>query len=140
MSSSASPRLRTTRPAGTRSQKRLRIVAAPKGKSAGAPFVVLVIGLFSAGLVGLIFLSTILQSQAFAIAELQKEAKALETTQSAIAHDLARQQSPSSVAAAAFALGMVPNTNPVFLRLGDGEVIGKPVPAKPNTNVERVQQ
>lgn len=138
MSSSASPRLRTARPESAKSQKRLRIVAPPKGKATGMPFVVLVIVLFAAGLIGLIFLSTVLQSQAFTIAELHREARALETSQSAIVHDLARQQSPSSVAAAALALGMVPNTNPVFLRLSDGKVIGEPLPAKPKTNVKRV--
>lgn len=135
MSSLANPRVRSTRQAVSKPTRRLRIVAPPKSEAAKMPFVAVVIVLLSAGLVGLIFLSTILQSQSFAIASLNKKALALETTQQSLAHDLQRQQSPNALAAAAVNLGMVPNANPVFLRLSDGKVIGKAEPAKSGTNV-----
>lgn len=138
MSSLASPRVRSSRSAVSKPQKRLRIVAAPKTQPNRTPFVAVVIVLLSAGLVGLIFMSTMLQAQAFTIAELNKEATSLETAQQSLTHDLERMQSPQGVASAAANLGMVPNTNPVFLRLSDGKVIGKPEPAAANTNVLRV--
>ena len=138
MSSLASPRVRSSRPGVSKPQKRLRIVAAPKSQPNRTPFVAVVIVLLSASLVGLIFMSTMLQAQAFTIAELNKEATSLETAQQSLTHDLERMQSPQGVASAAANLGMVPNTNPVFLRLSDGKVIGKPEPAAANTNVLRV--
>ena len=140
MSSLANPRVRRTRPANSKTHKRLRIVAAPKSQASRTPFVAVVIALLSVGLVGLIFMSTMLQAQAFTIAELNKEATSLETAQQSLTHDLERMQSPQGMAAAALNLGMVPNTNPVFLRLSDGKVIGKPEPAAAETNVLRVGQ
>lgn len=140
MSLLASPRARSTRPVVSKTQKRLRIVAAPKSQAHRTPFVAVVIALLSAGLVGLIFMSTMLQAQAFTIAELNKEATSLETTQQSLTHDLERRQSPQGLASAAMNIGMVPNTNPVFLRLSDGKVIGKPEPAAAGTNVLRAGQ
>ena len=43
--------------------------------------------------------------------------------------DLDRVQSPQYLAANAEALGMVPNANPVYLRLSDGGVLGQPAAA-----------
>ena len=140
MSLLASPRARSTRPVVSKTQKRLRIVAAPKSQAHRTPFVAVVIALLSAGLVGLIFMSTMLQAQAFTIAELNKEATSLETTQQSLTHDLERRQSPQGLASTAVNIGMVPNTNPVFLRLSDGKVIGKPEPAAAGTNVLRAGQ
>ena len=40
-------------------------------------------------------------------------------------------QSPQYLAANAEALGMVPNANPVYLRLSDGAVLGQPTAAEP---------
>src|SRR5665648_1206786 len=111
MSSLASPRARSTRPVVSKSQKRLRIVAAPKSQAHRTLVGAVVIALLSAGLVGLIFMSTMLQAQAFTIAELNKEATSLETTQQSLTHDLERRQSPQGLASAAVNIGMVPNTN-----------------------------
>lgn len=138
MSSLASPRARSTRPA--KPQKRLRIVAPPKSEASRTPFVVIVIGLLSAGLAGLIFLSTVLQAQSFELAELNKEARAIETSRQELQHELERKASPQGLGASADLLGMVPNTNPVFLRLSDGAVIGEPTPAEADTNLERIGQ
>lgn len=138
MSSLASPRVRSTRPLAA--PKRLRLVAPARSRAGRTPFVVVVIAVISLGLIGLIFMSTVLQSQAFEIAKLDREATALEAQQESLVHDLDRRKSPSGLAATAVDYGMVPNTNPVFLRLSDGKVIGKPSPALPNTNVNRVER
>ena len=50
----------------------------------------------------------------------------LSREQQKLAEDLDRVQSPQYLARNAEALGMVPNTNPVFLRLSDGAVLGQP--------------
>ncbi|MET4159425.1 hypothetical protein [Agromyces sp. PvR057] len=53
----------------------------------------------------------------------------LSRQQQTLAEDLDRVQSPQYLAQNAEALGMVPNTNPVFLRLSDGAVLGQPAAA-----------
>ncbi|GAA1835808.1 hypothetical protein [Agromyces salentinus] len=53
----------------------------------------------------------------------------LSREQQKLSEDLDRVQSPQYLAKNAEALGMVPNTNPVFLRLSDGAVLGQPASA-----------
>jgi cell division protein FtsB len=116
----------------------LRLVGPVRQRARKAPFVVVLIGLVGSGLVGLIFLSTLLQGQAFAISDLKREAALLEAQRAELAVTVNDLQSPAAIAERALDEGMVPNTNPVFLRLADGKVIGKPVPAEAGTNVRRV--
>ncbi len=138
MSSLASPRVRSTRPVAP--PKRLRLVAPPRTTAGRAPFVAVVITVISLGLVGLILISTILQGQSFELSKLEREANSLRTQQDSLRHDLDQMKSPAGLASSAVAYGMVPNSNPVFLRLSDGKVIGKPKPALPDTNVKRVDR
>jgi hypothetical protein len=119
---------------------RLRLVAPPASARGRTPFVGLVIALLSLGLTGLIVLSTVLQRQAFELQELDRTASRLETRHNALSAEVAESRSPGRLAAEAVRLGMVPNTNPVFLRLSDGEVVGKPRPAEKGTNVKRVDR
>ena len=51
--------------------------------------------------------------------------------------DLDRVQSPQYLAANAEALGMVPNADPVYLRLSDGAVLGQPVCSRRRRPVDR---
>lgn len=46
-----------------------------------------------------------------------------------LAEDLDRVESPQYLAMNAEAMGMVPNADPVYLRLSDGAVLGDPTPA-----------
>lgn len=124
---------------GTDAAPRLRLVAQPAQRGR-APFVGLVIALLSLGLTGLIVLSTVLQQQAFELQDLERTAGRLQTQHDSLAAEVAENRSPSRLAAEAVELGMVPNTNPVFLRLSDGEVVGTPRPAEKGTNVERVDR
>lgn len=108
----------------------LRLVRPVRSQARRAPFVVVVLLVLTTGLVGLIVGSTILQSQSFQQAELAKEIASLHTQQQALAGEVDRLHSPASVADRAAELGMVRNTNPAFLRLSDGKVLGKPEPAE----------
>lgn len=134
----AAPRLR--HPTASPRNRALRLVGPVGSRARKAPFVVVVLTLVGLGLVGLILMSTVLQAQSFEIAKLSAQAETLETRQQALGRQVDRMQSPSSVAAQALWLGMVPNANPVFLRLSDGTVIGKAKPALPRSNVKRVNQ
>lgn len=108
----------------------LRLVRPVQSRARRAPFVVVVLTVLSIGLVGLIVGSTVLQSQSFQQAALDREVADLQTQQQALSREVDRLLSPGSVAERAGDLGMVRNTNPAFLRLTDGEVLGKPAAAE----------
>lgn len=135
----ARPRQRTARQARPTSLP-LRLVAPVRSRASRAPFVVVVLTVLGAGLVGLILLSTVLQAQAFEIARLSTRADALGVQQQELRREVDRLQAPAALAERAIRLGMVPNANPAFLRPSDGEVIGDPEPAEPRSNVTRVDR
>ncbi len=132
----AAPRLR---PQKTQPRNRaLRLVGPVSSRARKAPFVVVVLTLVGMGLVGLILMSTLLQAQSFEVAKLNEQVETLETRQQALSREVHGLQSPSSLASRALQLGMVPNANPVLLRLSDGEVVGKAKPAAPRSNFRQV--
>jgi len=116
--------------AGVARQRALRIVAPARARARRAPFVVVVVAILSAGLVGLVILSTSLQNQAFELARLQEQAASLEVQQQQLQYEADRLANPASLADLAAALGMVPNATPVFLKPDTGEIIGVPTPAE----------
>lgn len=118
----------------------LRLVRPVRSRARKAPFVVVVLSVLGAGLVGLILMSTVLQAQSFESSRLDRQASELQTRQQAVAREVDRLQSPANVAARAIALGMVPNANPAFLRLSDGKVLGKPQAAEPGSNITSVDR
>ena len=118
--------------------RRLRLVRPVRSRARKAPFVVVVMVMLSIGLVGLIVMSTVLQSQSFEAASLNRQANALEIQQQSLAREVDELLSPASVARRALVFGMVPNTNPAFLRLSDGKVLGKPEPATRGSNLRSV--
>jgi hypothetical protein len=107
----------------------LRLVPPMSFAPPRAPFIIMVIALIGTGLVGLLLLNTSMQRGAFEIASLQQATAQLQKQQAGLEQRASRLQAPASVTAKATALGMVPDANPVFLRLSDGKVLGKPVPA-----------
>lgn len=109
----------------------LRVVPRPEPAPSRAPFVFLVVLILGVGLVGLLLLNTSLQRGSFAIHELRRTTAELEERQGQLEQRVARLESPEVLARRARSLGMVPNTNPVFLRLPDGAVLGDAVPASP---------
>jgi len=94
--------------------------------------------MLSIGLVGLIVMSTVLQAQSFEAEKLNREANALEIQQQSLTREVDQLLSPASVARRALVFGMVPNTNPAFLRLSDGKILGKPEPAASGSNIRSV--
>ncbi len=132
----AAPRLR---PQKSQPRNRaLRLVAPVSSRARKAPFVVVVLTLVGLGLVGLILMSTVLQAQSFEVAKLNEQVETLENRQQALSREVSRMQSPSNLASRALQLGMVPNANPVFLRLEDGEVVGKAKPAPARGSIRQV--
>lgn len=114
---SAAPRPRPHRPA-------LRLVAPIPRSARRLPFVGVVVGLLVTALLGLLLLNTLAAQDAFRLHHLQEQSAALSDEQQALEVAVARDQSPTTLAARARALGMLPGSDPAFLRLPDGRLIG----------------
>ncbi len=113
-----------------RRERWLRVVPDRAEPPARAPFVLLVVVILGVGLVGLLLLNTSLQRGSFAIHDLKRQTALLEEREGALQQKVAKLKAPANLARRAEDIGMVPNTNPVFLRLGDAKVLGDAVPAK----------
>lgn len=117
----------------TRQGPKLRIVYGAPFRPPRMPFVLFVVALLAAGLVGLLLLNTELQRGTFQVTELNKQADQLRDEQEQLERQVRTLESPQNLADRALAMGMVPNPNPVFLRLSDGKVLGVPAEGKPGT-------
>ncbi len=106
----------------------LRAVTQPAARLARFPFLLVLIGLFGIGMVGLLMLNTTLQSQAFESRTLNRQATELAYTQADLENQLAALAAPQELARRASELGMRPNPFPAFLVLPSGKVVGKPIP------------
>jgi cell division protein FtsB len=120
--------------AGVRpARPRLTVVDDRPFKPPRMPFVLFVVVLLGAGLIGLLLLNTELQRGTFEVTDLNKQAKELRDQQEDLERQVRTLESPQHLAAEALRLGMVPNPNPVFLRLPDGQVLGVPAAGEPGS-------
>jgi len=76
-----------------------------------------------------LLLSIAVAQGAYEIDAFQVQQAELAREQQKLTEDLDRVESPQYLARNAEALGMVPNADPVYLRLSDGAVLGVPTPA-----------
>jgi hypothetical protein len=113
---------------GRKTGQSLRAVTQPAARLARFPFLLVLIGLFGIGMVGLLMLNTTLQSQAFESRTLNRQATELAYTQADLENQLAALAAPQELARRASELGMRPNPFPAFLVLPSGKVVGKPIP------------
>ncbi|QGN31915.1 hypothetical protein [Microlunatus sp. Gsoil 973] len=89
------------------------------------PFVLALIMILGIGMAGLLALNTSLQTQAFEARSLHQKANQLTYQQASLHTQVAELRSSDNLAARAFKLGMRPDPSPGFIRLPDGQVIGK---------------
>jgi hypothetical protein len=138
---SATARATATRPASSRPAAKpaaartrrpaLREVPAPAPAVAGnGMFALIVAGLLVLGMLGLLVLNTTLAQGAFEIGALTKVQRDLAVNEQRLLQKVAQAEAPESLQRRADALGMVPAQAPVFLRLADSKVLGRPTPAK----------
>jgi hypothetical protein len=116
-----------------KSEPRLRVVYGAPFRPPRMPFVIFVVSLLAAGLVGLLLLNTELQSGTFQITKLNSQADQLRDQQESLEKQVRTLESPQNLSDRALKMGMVPNPNPVFLRLSDGRVLGVPEEGKAGT-------
>jgi hypothetical protein len=116
-----------TQPApASRPEPRLRVVYGAPFRPPRMPFVLFVVAVLGAGLVGLLLLNTELQRGTFQVTALNQQAGQLRDQQEQLERQVRTLESPQNLADRALRMGMVPNPNPVFLRLSDGKVLGVP--------------
>jgi hypothetical protein len=111
---SASPRLRVAPPAP---------INAPR-----APFIALVVAVVVAGVLGILLINTKTAENSFRIDTLQKQQAKLDSQQQDLENEIAANNSPGSLDAAARRLGLVKADNLAYIRLPDGKVLGVPKP------------
>ena len=93
-----------------------------------APFIALVVGIVVAGVLGILLINTKTAENSFRIDTLQKRQAKLDTQQQELENQIAANNSPGSLDAAARRLGLVKADNPAYIRLPDGKVFGVPKP------------
>jgi cell division protein FtsB len=118
-----------TRPDTGAAARPRRRVATADGAAPRMPFVLLVVGLLGGALVSLLLLNTVLAKDAFTLTELQRGNKQLAERQQALEEEIARADSPETLARRARELGMVPATTPRFVRVDGGQ--GSPTGGSP---------
>jgi hypothetical protein len=110
----ATPRLRVAPPAP---------INAPR-----APFITLVVVIVVVGVLGILLINTKTAENSFRIDTLQKRQAQLDSQQQDLENEIAANNSPGSLDAAARKLGLVKADNLAYIRLPDGKVIGVMTP------------
>jgi hypothetical protein len=135
------PLRRPTAPAGPQHapERAPRIEIAPVREQRRArprvAYAAVIVGGIGALMLGQLTLSIALSDGAYTIDSLQAEQKGQARQVQQLTEDLGRLSSPQNLAENAEALGMVQNSNPVWLRMSDGAVIGTPAPAVAGSGV-----
>ncbi len=117
--------------------ERARLTVVPPRRSLGrtqaarTPFAVLVLLMLAAGVVGLLMFNTNMQQASFKATALQDRVNVLTAKEQSLDMELDQLRDPQSLAVAAKHLGMVAPSQPAFVRLSDGAVLGTPTPAIP---------
>lgn len=111
---------------------RARLTVVPRvatSRTARVPFVTLVSVLLVGGVAGLLFFNTSMQQVSFTATAMEHKAQLLDAQRQSLQMELDALRDPQRVALQAKQMGMVPPPAPAFIRLGDGRVLGKPMPA-----------
>ncbi|RLV48956.1 cell division protein FtsL [Nocardioides mangrovicus] len=114
---------------------RLSVVPDRVEEARRAPFVALVVLLLGGGVAGLLAFNTSMQQASFHATALENRADALTAKKQALSMQLAAKRDPQALAARAKALGMVVPTDPAFIRLTDGTILGQPTAATPDDSM-----
>jgi len=108
---------------------KLRLAPPPPVSGLRVPFMVMILVLVIAGVVGILALNQKSNENAFKLDKLRAEQAKLDRQEQNLDEQIAERESPGNLAAAARKLGLVPAGAPAFIRLPDGRIIGVPQPA-----------
>ncbi len=102
-----------------------------------AAFVVAVVGLIVAGLVGVLVLRTKINENSLRLGDLRQSQQALSLQEQELEQQIADLSAPGNLLDAAERLGLVDAGTPAYLSLPDGRVVGVPQPAGETTPDEK---
>ena len=94
-----------------------------------APFLVLLLVIVVAGVIGVLVINTKINENAFRLDDLHNQQSSLDQQEQQLTEDLADRETPGNLSAAAQRLGLVPAGTPAFIVLPNGQPIGVPQPA-----------
>ncbi len=98
----------------------------------GIPFILSLVLVLSIGMVGVLLFNTRIQDQQRQLDDLQASAQSLQNHEAALEQSVDNEGTTNTLGAKAANLGMVPNPNPVIIRMPDGSVYGTPRAAESN--------
>lgn len=104
-------------------------VGIPQGRATSRTFFFVIIGMIVAGMMMLLYVNTLAAQASFQKHALQIQLGKMTAEEQTIASVVAAGESPGNLLITAQSMGMVPAQTPVFLRLSDREILGKPVVA-----------
>jgi hypothetical protein len=116
-------------------RKRLRVAPPLPVTVARAPFVAMLLFIVVAGVVGILVLTTMINANQFRLNHLQGNQAGLNQQEQQLQQNLAQQESPGSLVAAAHKLGLVPAGKLAYIRMPDGSTVGVPQPSAQTPSV-----
>lgn len=108
----------------------LRVVPERVASTGRVPFVLLIVSLLAAGLIGLLLLNVALAKDSYRLHELQQDTSLLTEEKQALEQRVASESAPSALAEKAEAQGMVPAGERAYLDLSKRKAYGEPSPAR----------
>lgn len=105
---------------------------------AAAGFGLIITGIVVIGMLGGLFVNTLLSQGQFEIQELQNQAIALADEHEMLAQNVSRMESPEVLKNKALEIGMIPSPGSAFIDLRDGRLMGAgvdPILNEPDLNV-----
>jgi cell division protein FtsL len=112
-----------------------KLVPAGGSTAARTPFVLLVVVILGAGLLGLLLLNAAVNQGSFQLSKLEKQTDELTDEQQSLQQEVDSYSAPAELERRARKLGMVPGGSPAFLA-PDGTVKGNPQPAEDDPKQE----
>jgi hypothetical protein len=104
-------------------------VSVPNGRASNRTFLFVILGMIISGMMLLLFVNTLAAQASFQKHSLQIQLAQMTADEQSISNAVAAGESPDALLTSAQTMGMVPAQSPVFLRLSDRKILGKPVPA-----------
>ncbi len=120
--------VRGTRPAASE-RPRLTVVATPKTTGSSMPFTLLCTVIVAATLAALLFLNIQMSDASYEITRLQGQSQRLQEEAQALSETDERLGTPQELERQAREIGMVPVSDPAYIDLDTGEIIGETSPA-----------
>lgn len=91
-------------------------------------FGLIIMALVAAGMGLVMVITTSVAAQSKELSSLRVESTELQYRAANLTTELQKKSSSASLVIRASDAGMVPNPNPVFIRLSDGKILGDPIP------------